>query len=202
MKTVVGLGNPGKQYANTPHNVGFDVVDELAVRYGCEFRRSLRFRSRIGKVSPSEAALLLVKPETYMNRSGLAVGAVLRYWKAVPGDLLVVLDDADLEMGRIRVRMSGGSGGHRGLASIVEHVGSTDFTRVRIGIGRAGDGRDLVDHVLSSFSDEERERMQPVLCRAADAVQCVMTSGVKAAMNEYNGWRPEKSGPEAAGESV
>ena len=200
MKIVVGLGNPGARYANTPHNVGSSVLDELAARYGSTFRRSVRFRARIARAAAPDADLLLVRPETFMNRSGIAVAAVLRFRKVDPADLVVILDDADLEMGRLRIRPGGGSGGHRGLQSIVDHVGSGDFARVRIGIGRAGDGRDLVDHVLGPFSEQEREEIRPVIRCAADAVQCVISAGVEMAMNEYNGRRPEVAGPEQAGD--
>jgi len=194
VKIVVGLGNPGKRYASTPHNAGFAVADELAERYGCGFRSSTRFRSRIARTSVPVPDLLLVKPQTYMNESGPAVATVLRYWKAGPGDLIVVLDDADLDAGRIRVRGSGSSGGHKGLDSIIGHVGSSRFARVRVGIGRGEGRRDLVAHVLRPMPAAEWESMLPVIRRAADAVHCTLCSGVEAAMNEYNAWRPDTTG--------
>jgi len=186
VKVIVGLGNPGKQYENTPHNAGFSVADELASRLECEFRKSLKFDARLASVRYRDDDLLLVKPETYMNRSGVALAAILRYKKVEVSDLVVVLDDADLPQGRLRIRNGGGSGGHKGLASIIEMVGSDAFARVRIGIGRhAGD--DLVDHVLRSYSAADRKKMAEVFGLAADAVTCMLASGVAEAMNMYNG---------------
>lgn len=186
MKVIVGLGNPGKQYENTPHNAGFSVANELAARLDCEFRKSAKFDSLVGKALRGEEELLLVKPETYMNRSGLAVAPLLRYRGGTPGDLIVVLDDADLAAGRLRIRNKGGSGGHKGLASIIENIGSDEFTRVRIGVGRQP-GDDLADHVLGSYSGEDRRKMAEVFRLAADAVVCILDSGLSEAMNRFNG---------------
>jgi peptidyl-tRNA hydrolase, PTH1 family len=186
VKIVVGLGNPGKQYADTPHNAGFEVVNDLSVRLDCRLRRSLRFDARIGHAVRAGEPVLLVQPQTYMNNSGMAVAAVVRYYKADPRDLIVVSDDADLALGRLRVRVRGGSGGHKGLASIIQHVGTQDFARVRVGIGREKDGVDLVEHVLTPLSAEGRKQMSVVVDRAAQAVLCSVDCSVEEAMNRFN----------------
>jgi PTH1 family peptidyl-tRNA hydrolase len=187
VKAVIGLGNPGKKYARTPHNAGFAVIDELARQRSCRLRRSFRFRAHTAKGEIGGERVILVKPVTYMNRSGHAVAAVLRYWKLLPADMIVVSDDADLDLGRMRIRKKGSSGGHRGLASIIESLGSEDFTRVRLGIGRGDDKKALIDHVLDPLSAAEQKTMQKVVERAGDAVTCLLTSGIEEAMNIYNG---------------
>jgi len=184
---VVGLGNSGRRYARTPHNVGFVVVDELAQRAGCRLRRSWRFDARIAKGDVAGRPAMLAKPETYMNNSGIAVGAMLRYYKLDAAALIVVLDDADLPQGRIRIRPKGRSGGHRGLASVIEHIGGSAFTRVRIGVGRRDDAEDLVGHVLQPYGEAAWQRMEAAARVAADAVGTVVDEGVAAAMNRYNG---------------
>lgn len=186
MKVIVGLGNPGKQYENTPHNAGFSVVDLLAARWNCSFRGSLRFDAHIAKALFRNEEILLVKPQTYMNRSGQAVASIMRYRRVEVGDMIVVFDDADLDQGRLRIRGSGGSGGHKGLGSIIESMASDAFARVRIGIGReAGNG--LIDHVLRPYAAGDRQKMSEVFSVAADAVECMMGSGVAEAMNRFNG---------------
>lgn len=185
VKVVAGLGNPGREYEGTAHNVGFDVADLLAGRFDGRFRRKLWIRAQVARVEMGPEPVLLVKPQTFMNLSGEAVESVMRKNGASPADLVVVVDDADLELGRIRVRAKGGSGGHRGLQSIVDRIGSQDFPRIRVGIGRR-DGVSLTDQVLSRLSREERERMLPAIEKAADAVECVVSSGVDAAMNKFN----------------
>jgi PTH1 family peptidyl-tRNA hydrolase len=186
VKLVVGLGNPGKKYARTPHNAGFMVIDELASRLSCTLRRSLRCRAQIGRVTRPEGGLLLAKPETYMNNSGEAVAAILGYYRIEPTDMIVVLDDADLEIGRIRVRAKGSSGGHRGLDSVIGAAGTNEFARVRIGIGRNRE-KDLVDHVLTPVSAEEMDRWRQSAKLAADAVWCALERGAAEAMNRFNG---------------
>ncbi len=192
MKIVAGLGNPGKKYEGTPHNTGFEVADELSRLLSCDFRRSLRFKARIASGTGDGQDVLLVKPQTFMNRSGVSVASVMRYRKLTPADLVIVVDDADLPLGRIRIRPNGGSGGHRGMASIIESVGSSDFARVRIGVGHDERGRGLVQHVLSRFSADEREIIGPVIKRAAQAVMCIVSSGAETAMNEFNGLPPDQ----------
>lgn len=187
MKLVVGLGNPGREYADTPHNAGFMVVDELARRSAVRLRRSLRFKARTARfdVDGNDAGLL-IEPLTYMNLSGCAVGAIYRYRKAQPQDLLVIYDDADLPLGMLRIRESGGAGGHRGLTSVIEHIGRDDFARVRVGIGRAGGTEALVQHVLSPFAAAEKALMTEMVVKAADAVECIVKKGTAAAMNRFN----------------
>ena len=187
MKVVVGLGNPGKRYEHTPHNIGFAVIEELAGRLSCVSRRSLRLRARIGKTIFNEERLLLVKPQTYMNNSGSAVASVLRYEKIAPTNMTVVMDDADLEIGRLRVRAGGGSGGHRGLGSVIQAVNTEGFARVRVGIGRRSGRKVLIEDVLTPFSRCERRQIEPAVEMAAEAVLCVIESGAEAAMNRFNG---------------
>lgn len=188
MKIIVGLGNPGNKYENTPHNVGFAVVDELAVMLSCRLHKGLRFRAGSGRAEVAGQSVLLVKPMTYMNNSGEAVAAIARYHKVDVVDVIVVSDDADLQIGSLRIRAGGGAGGHKGLNSIVQHVGSKEFARVRLGIGR-GDGsrQSLVDHVLEPFSRDEKLVMDKMIGQAAKAVICMLESGTDVAMNKFNG---------------
>ena len=189
MKIVVGLGNPGERYARTLHNAGFAVIDKLAEQLDCSVRRSLRFPARIGRTVRHGEALWLVKPQTFMNLSGAAVGAILRYAKASPQDLVVVLDDADLSMGRLRIRCDGSSGGHRGLASVLDAVGTRAVARVRVGIGRStAGGAELADYVLKPRAAREWQPMAVVVDQAAQAVLCIIDSGADEAMNRYNSW--------------
>jgi PTH1 family peptidyl-tRNA hydrolase len=180
---VAGLGNPGREYAATRHNVGFMVADELARRHGASFRSKfsgdvadLRLDGRVG----------LLKPQTFMNESGRSVGAAVRFYKVVPDALLVVHDEVDLEPGRLQVRLGGGLAGHNGLRSVAQHVGTGEFLRVRVGVGRPerGDPRPVADFVLSPFSaDVDVERL---VGRAADAVEAVATEGLEAAQQRFN----------------
>jgi PTH1 family peptidyl-tRNA hydrolase len=162
------------------------VLDVLAARYGVSLKRSLRFSARIGTVRLGDDEISLAQPLTYMNESGRAVGAMLRYRKTSPEDLIVVLDDADLPLGRMRIRPKGGAGGHRGLASLIGDVGTQVFPRVRIGIGRGRGQGGLVDHVLGRWSSAERKVMDDAVARAADAVRMMVENGVEAAMNRFN----------------
>lgn len=192
MKVVAGLGNPGKRYEKTPHNAGFLAVDELASRWSAKWRRSFRMKSRVCRARAGEIPVALLKPQTYMNNSGIAVASALRYWKVGAEDLVVVLDDADLEPGQLRVRLKGSSGGHRGLDSVIQHVGSTEFARVRVGVGRSEGNRELVDHVLKPLGAAGEKWMERVVMSVADAVACLLTEGGQAAMNKFNGLRVEK----------
>jgi PTH1 family peptidyl-tRNA hydrolase len=158
----------------------------MAERLGFEWRRSFRFQCLMGTGNHGGDALVLLKPRTFMNLSGQAVGAVARYRGIERRDVVVVSDDADLEIGRLRIRPRGGSGGHRGLASLIESLGGDDFVRVRVGIGRRGERSDLAGHVLGRLSAEELVRIEPVYERAVEAVLCVVEQGVDAAMNRFN----------------
>ncbi len=191
LKIIVGLGNPGKRYVNTPHNIGFEVVDYLARRWSGKWKRSLRFKADIAKVTSGSEQILLVKPRTYMNNSGQAVGAIMRFYKLLPDDLIVVLDDVAIDLGRLRIRGKGSSGGHNGLASVIAHTGTDKFVRVRVGVGRQKAGDDLVRHVLSPFPAEDEKAVSNTVARAADAVCTVVEFGVETAMNKHNGLHPE-----------
>lgn len=193
MKAIFGLGNPGREYENTPHNIGFEVVDELVLRLGCSMRKSWRFSVRMSKASVGGADILLVEPLCYMNCSGEPVSALARYYKIEPGDIVLVADDADLDVGRIRIRPRGGSAGHKGVQSVIDSLGADGFIRVRVGVGRSDGRSDLKDHVLGRFSRAERIMMDKAAKDAADAVLGILGRGVDFAMNEYNGRRIEMS---------
>ena len=184
MKVVVGIGNPGEEYRSTRHNVGFDVVDMLAHAEGIDLGRR-RFDARVGEGTVSGERVVLVKPQTFVNNSGHTVRAVLDWWKLTPDDVLVVSDDANLPVGKIRVRREGASGGHHGLESVITHLGTERFARLRIGIGRDTDG-DLVDHVLSRFSKAERKVMDEAYIEAVRGVTVWLTRGIEDCMNEFN----------------
>jgi peptidyl-tRNA hydrolase, PTH1 family len=182
---VVGLGNPGESYRKTRHNLGFAVVDELASRHRLELRTQ-KFRARFGKGRISGRPVLLSKPQTYMNRSGQSVG-VMAGWHRIPAERVVVVhDDLDLTLGRMKLKAGGGHGGHNGLRDIKTALGSSEFLRVRLGIGRPDGQDDASDHVLSSFRPEERELIEPIIGRAADATEAILADGVRTAMNVYN----------------
>ena len=186
MKLVVGLGNPGKEYDQTRHNVGFDVLDELVRRTGVTLRRSWAVPAWTGKVDLDGKNVLLVKPRTFMNRSGSAVVAAARKRGLEPSDVIVVLDDLELHRGQIRIRKKGGAGGHKGLKSVIEALGTEEFTRVRVGVGPRPAGEDLVGHVLARFTVEERGEVEKAIITAADAVAAIVRDGVEKAMNEFN----------------
>ncbi len=183
---IAGLGNPGARYEGTPHNVGFAVQDALADRAGVVFRSQSTMRAWLADVHIGDARATLMKPATYMNASGEAIGRWLRYYKQGMQDLVVVVDDADLPLGRIRIRSQGGSGGHNGLRSIIEHVGGEQFARVRLGIGRDARRGDMISHVLQPFSKEDMAVVADMVVRAADAVTMIVTEGTERAMNCYN----------------
>ncbi|MCC7300318.1 MAG: aminoacyl-tRNA hydrolase [Verrucomicrobia bacterium] len=182
MKVIVGLGNPGREYEMTRHNIGFLVLDELAGRSGAPFRRSWRVSARISKRLIGRETVKLVKPQTFMNRSGLAVRAMLRK----QDDLLVVFDDVALGWGQLRVRAQGSAGGHNGVQSVMDVVGEGAFGRIRIGIGPKPDSVSLSNYVLGPFSDAEKQNLKDVVRRAADAVEMVCTAGIEQAMNCFN----------------
>lgn len=184
MKMIVGLGNPGQKYEATRHNVGFMVIDELAKQWGVDSWRT-RSEALIAEYRQEES-ILLVKPLTYMNLSGVAVGELARWYKIAVNDIVVIYDDMDLVTGRLRLRTAGSSGGHRGIESLLVHLPSADFFRVRIGIGRPPAGWQVVDHVLSRFTTEEEALISDGIKRAASAVECLLAQGINKAMNRYN----------------
>lgn len=187
MKLLVGLGNPGLKYAQTRHNVGFRVIERLAGNFGVQVNRPF-FRAHVGQVLIAGEKVLLAKPQTFMNASGQAVAPLLNWYKLSPAGLLVVYDDLDLPPGVMRIRPKGGSGGHRGMASIIEHLGSKEFPRLRVGIGKPAPNQgDTVDWVLGKFGPEDREKIEAVIDRAVDALQAFVAEGINQAMNKYNG---------------
>ncbi len=181
---VAGLGNPGREYERTRHNVGWLVLDELARRHGGSWRS--KFSGSLAEVRLGDLRLGLLKPETYMNDSGLSVGAAARFFKVDPERLLVVHDDVDLEPGRLQARAGGGLAGHNGLRSLAQHLGSQEFDRLRIGVGRPGRGdrRSVSDWVLSSFTPEDD--LEALIVRAADAVETIAAEGIEAAQTHFN----------------
>jgi PTH1 family peptidyl-tRNA hydrolase len=181
---VAGLGNPGREYAETRHNVGFMVADELALRHRGSWRA--KFSGDLAEVRLGELRLAVLKPQTYMNESGRSVGAAVRFFKVQPESLLVVHDEVDLEPGRLQARLGGGLAGHNGLRSLAQHLGTPEFARLRIGVGRPerGDPRPVADFVLSPFPPEVD--VEGLVARAADAVETVAREGVEEAQNRFN----------------
>ena len=190
MTIVVGLGNPGRRYQGTRHNIGFAVADEVARRGQAVFEsgRGDTLTARIGR---GPASVLVVKPLTMMNLSGDAVAAVAGFYKVDAAAILVAADDVNLPLGRLRLRARGTAGGHNGLKSIIGCLGTEQFPRVRVGVGRGDPRRDLADHVLAMFDDDERDEVDRAIARAADAVETFLAEGIEAAMNRYN--RAEES---------
>ena len=183
---IAGLGNPGREYAQTRHNAGFMTVEALGRRWDATWKDEGRFQSAVARIPRGGSQVILCRPLTYMNASGEAVGPLAGFYKV--GRVMVVVDDADLEFGLIRLRPEGRSGGHHGLESVEKHLGTQAFARQRIGIGR-GDGnvRQITGHVLARFRAEERPRLERVLQRACDQLECCLDAGVQAAMNQFNG---------------
>lgn len=192
MKVLVGLGNPGAEYAATPHNLGFHAIDALATRLGAEWKTEKRFKALAAKALWKGQTLWLLKPQTYMNLSGESVGPFLKYYGATASDLLVLSDDCDLPPGRLRIRPSGSAGGHNGLKSIIAHVGTEAFARIRLGAGREpGEKRGLIDFVLHHYSPEEAKQADALATLATDAILCWLEHGIVEAQNRYNAARPQ-----------
>ena len=185
MKLIVGLGNPGRKYEGTRHNVGFDVVDLLARRHTASWESAPRgIDALIARCRVPD--LVLAKPLTFMNLSGAAIVGLLQFYKIDVGDLLVIVDDVNLELGRLRVRAAGSAGGHNGLKSAIESLGTEEFARLRVGVGRGDARRDLADHVLAKFERDERENVDAAVGRAADAAELFDTDGIGPVMNRFN----------------
>lgn len=182
---VVSLGNPGAQYARTRHNIGFMCANRLAQRAHTRFRHSSKDRADLATTSMAGVAVVVAQPQTYMNESGIAVRRLARHFDISPGRILVVYDDVDLPFGALRIREQGSAGGHKGMKSVIQELGTSDIPRIRVGIGReSGETR---DYVLSQFSNGERRLLEPLCDRVAEVVQVVVTEGVTAAMNRFNG---------------
>jgi PTH1 family peptidyl-tRNA hydrolase len=185
---MVGLGNPGAEYERTRHNAGFLAAEELARRAKADWKFEKKFDARLAKLDSDGRKILLAEPQTFMNASGEAVGALLSFYRVPVSQLLVIVDDADLPLGEIRLRAKGSSGGHHGLESIEKHIGSREFARLKVGIGRTKEGRrEITGHVLGKFSRDEAKLVEKVLQRAADQAECWSTDGIQKAMNRFNG---------------
>lgn len=185
MKLIVGLGNPGRKYQPTRHNIGFLVVDRLAARQAIAVHREI-CGALTGEWLQGGETIVVAKPQTYMNRSGPAVGDLLRFFNGTPDDLVVVYDDVDLPFGRIRIRTQGSAGGHRGLVSIIENLGGAPFSRIRIGIGRPPEGTETADYVLEPFDADQAAGLDELVGKAADAVMALLRDGAEVAMREFN----------------
>jgi PTH1 family peptidyl-tRNA hydrolase len=183
-KLIVGLGNPGAEYAHHRHNAGFHCLDRLAKAHGLRFTRR-RFQASLAFGTIAGVDVALAKPLTFMNLSGRAVGRLVRGWSLAPSDMLVIYDDLDLPLGRIRLRKNGSAGGHRGMQSIIDALDTRDFPRLRIGIGRPSDG-DEIEYVLSNFDADEQEVMETAYERATAAIECFLREGIAEAMNRFN----------------
>ncbi len=183
---ITGLGNPGRQYRETRHNVGFMTVDRLAAHLGITFSR-MESKAMIAKGDHMGQRLILVKPQTFMNLSGQSVGALVRFYKVPPAQLLVIFDDVDLPLGTLRIRPGGGSSGQKGMTSIIERLGTQDFPRLRVGIGRPPGRMEAADYVLQAFSKGEKELLDTTLDRAVQAILEFTGAGLDSAMNKYNG---------------
>jgi len=191
MKLIVGLGNPGRGYVNNRHNVGFKCIDLFAREHGISLTHR-GARSKLGTGEVSGTKIVVAKPQTFMNLSGEAVSALMRRYKLSAKDILVIYDDLDLPLGKIRIREKGSPGGHNGLKSIISHLGTQEFPRIKVGIASteandtAGSEVDAIEHVLSDFTEAEKTVMREVYIKVAAAIECILTEGIAAAMNKYN----------------
>lgn len=185
MYIVIGLGNPGKDYSNTRHNVGFDTIDILASRNNIKINK-IKFKSVFGEGTIGNEKVLLVKPQTYMNNSGIAVREIYQFYKVPIENILVVVDDIDIDYASIRIRLKGSAGSHNGLKSIIYHLQRDDFPRIKIGIGKRQEEQDLADFVLSRFSKDERIDIDSTILTAAEAIEMIIKEDINQAMNKYN----------------
>ena len=187
---IVGLGNPGREYENTRHNAGFRALDILAAKLGCKVDKA-KFQGLYGQVTHNGRKLLLLKPQTYMNLSGRSVLQLSAFFQVPPQNIIILFDDISLEPGRLRLRKDGSAGGHNGIKSIINEIGSQDFPRVKIGVGaKAHPEQDLADWVLSGMSASDEKALASALERAADAALCIIDKGVPESANRYNGSKP------------
>lgn len=189
MFLIVGLGNPGKEYENTRHNIGFNAVDVIARKYKIELNR-IKFKGVYGETFIGGEKVILLKPATYMNLSGESIRAVMDFYKISEDDVLVIYDDISLEVGRLRIRDKGSAGGHNGIKSIISHMGTEEFGRIKIGVGQPKG--DLVNYVLGNFAKEERELLDKVLETVVLAAEVIIKEDIKAAMNKYNSFNLNK----------
>ena len=190
MKIVVGLGNPGSEYANTPHSVGFETVDAIASAVGVAWVEKRQYKCLWARVSIAGTSCVLVKPQTYMNLSGESVAPIVRYQNATAADLVVVQDDIDLALGRLRIRKGGSCGGHNGIRNVIERLGTPDFARLKLGVGK--DRSDVIAHVLGKFDPVSRKIMDREVAEAVKAVIAIVRDGPDRAMNLFNGFDAAK----------
>jgi PTH1 family peptidyl-tRNA hydrolase len=195
VKLVVGLGNPGPQYRDTRHNVGFAVADALARRWHVDGWREQQ-KALVAKVRVGAEAVLLAKPMTFMNLSGESVAGLSNFYKVEPADVLVVVDEVALPLGRLRARRDGSAGGHNGLKSVIQHLGTPAFPRLRIGVGRGDTRRELADHVLGRFAPDERDDVEAAVLRAAEAAETFVSDGIERVMSAFNA-ASDKKDPDA-----
>ena len=184
IKLIIGLGNPGTRYARSRHNVGFMAAEEFAHAHTFDFKRK-KFNAEIAEGAIDSTRVMVAKPQTFMNLSGEAVAKLFSFYKIAPQDLLVVFDDLDLPLGRLRLRGSGGAGGHHGMESIIARIGTSEFPRLRVGIGRPTPDTDI-DHVLGNFESAEKKIIEETLARACQSIQVWLKDGIERAMNEFN----------------
>ncbi len=184
---IVGLGNPGSEYAKTRHNAGFQVVERLAGRWRADWAYEKKFNACLAQAQRGERRVVLCEPQTYMNASGEAVGAVAAFYRLAPARLLVIVDDADLALGQVRLRPGGSSGGHHGLESIEQHLGTRDYARLRIGIGRQSGAREITGYVLGRFASTEAVLADKVFSVATDQAETWLDAGIQKAMSLFNG---------------
>lgn len=185
MFLIIGLGNPTEKYAHTRHNAGFEVIEVLSKRHDIKVNRA-EHKALVGKGVIEGQKVMLVMPQTYMNNSGEAAIELSNYYGVEPEEVIVISDDVTLDCGQLRVRKKGSAGGHNGLKSIIEWLDSQNFPRVRVGVGKLAPGHDLIAHVLGHYSSEDQKLMEAAYDRAADAIECILTSDVEAAMNKFN----------------
>lgn len=185
MKLIVGLGNPGMQYAATRHNIGFEVIDSIAQTYNIQVMKN-KYKALIGDGTIGGEKVILMKPQTYMNLSGEAVKACMDFHKISPEDLIIIYDDISLDVGQLRLRKSGSAGGHNGIKNIIAQIGTQEFPRVRFGVGEKPAGWDLANYVLGRFSEEEMKIVAPQTVEVAKVVEVIIRKGMDVAMNNYN----------------
>jgi len=186
VKIIAGLGNPGAQYENTPHSIGFEAVDRIAAEIGAVWEEKRQFHCLMAKGNFAGMPVMLIKPQTFMNLSGDSVAPVVKYHNALPSDLVVIQDDIDLPAGKMRIRKNGSCGGHNGIRNIIERLGTQDFMRLKLGVGK--DRANVIAHVLGKFDPETRKLMDVVVAEAPKAVEAMLRNGPDRAMNTYNGW--------------
>lgn len=189
MKIIAGLGNPGAQYENTPHSIGFEAVEAIAASCGAEWEMKKAFKCRLARCRFAGQDAMLVEPQTFMNLSGESVAPIVKYHNCTPADLLVIQDDIDLAVGRMRIRKGGSCGGHNGVRNIIERLGTQDFARLKLGVGKDKD--DVIGFVLGKFDPATRKTMDQVVAAAVKAAAAVLKDGPDRAMNAWNGWQPE-----------